>query len=123
MYECEVEVDSSGGAVMKVTYPNELSGLKFICKNGIVTAEYLGLSYTPDFEKMPSGAVVKTVYGIVNDCNSNDIKVEDDNGNYRVSGKIGERAYNLMITPSGLPVSAKVPDESYIIDFKNVTLK
>lgn len=121
-YECEVEVDDECCAVVKLTEPADLSGLKFICKGESLTAEYLGLSYTPDVESMPSGAVVKTVYGILRDCSADNASAEEEDGNYSFHGKVDDCAYTVMLAPSGLPLSAQIPDESYTVEFKNVTV-
>lgn len=123
IYECAVEVDKGCCAVMRVTSPEDLAGLKFICKGDTLTAEFMGLSYTPDTESMPSGAVAKTVYGILFDCYTNKPAASDDGGNYSISGKVDKHNYTLSLSPSGLPLSVQIPDKSYTVDFKNVTLK
>ena len=120
-YEAQTEVSNDGTIQILVTQPSEISGLKFTCFGEDVTAEYMGLKYKPDFEGMPNG-VAKTLCSVINDANESFAEFEESNGNYEMRGRVDDRAYTLLLSPSGLPISVEIPDDSYKIDFKNVTL-
>ncbi len=121
-YTCFVTVDENCTAEIEMKEPEDISGMKFVCDKDLVTAEFMGLEYTPDFEKLPSGAAVRTIYKILCDANKKDVKIKEKGGNYLLSGKAYEREYELTLAPTGLPITAQIPDESYTVDFRNVKI-
>ena len=121
-YTCFVTVDENCKAVIEMKEPEDISGMTFICKKDAVTAEFMGLEYKPNMENLPSGAVVRTIYKILCDANQKNVKLKEDDGNYLLKGNAYEREYELTLAPTGLPITAKIPDESYSIDFRNVKI-
>ena len=122
IYECAVQVSGEGDAQINIIEPKELAGMKFTCKDDKIVAEYLGLKYEPQLDSIPSGAVLKALYSIINDANKENAKAEQSEGNYEICGKIGDYSYTLMLSPAGLPIKAKIPDDRYTIEFKDVTI-
>ena len=121
-YTFKVTVQDDCKAILEIKEPADISGMKFVCDKDSVTAEFMGLEYKPDTESLPSGMVVRTVYKIICDANKKDVKLKQDNGNCILKGKAYEREYELTVAPTGLPIIAKIPDESYTVDFRNVKI-
>ncbi len=121
VYECDVKTEKDGTLNLAVKVPEDLSGLKFTVSGEGVTAEYLGLTYTPKNEKMPLCGVVQTLYGILENTRGATLVIRK-NENCIFEGRLYNRAYILCCAPSGLPLYIEIPDNSYRIEFSNVKI-
>ena len=122
LFECDVTVDKNGDCSMKLRTPTELTGLEFKCTATEFTASFLGLTYSPRIEDLPSGAVVKILYELISDAALTKRLPESRDGNYLLCGSTELYGYSLTLAPSGLPICAEIPDIGMKIDFKNVTV-
>ncbi len=105
-----------------VTEPQEIKDLTLnITKNG-VTAEFKGVTYTPDINSLPQGAIVQVLYRVLNDIRASQNTAVCDEENCNISGKAEGYKYDFEFSPSGLPISLAVDELDLEIDFKNVTV-
>ncbi len=106
---------------LAVIEPQEINGLILnITKNG-VTAEFKGISYTPDISSLPQGAIIKVLYNILSDISSGKT-ASCDNENCKITGRVDGYKYEFEFSPSGLPISLNVYALDLEIDFKNVSI-
>ncbi len=103
-----------------VTEPQEIKDLTLdITQNGVM-AEFKGVTYTPDINSLPQGAIVQVLYEVLNDIRQNTAVCDEENCN--ISGKAEGYKYDFEFSPSGLPISLTVDGLDLEIDFKNVTV-
>lgn len=121
-YECETVIDTDGAMRISVLSPADISGMRLIFSNDSVTAEYMGLTYTPKTESLPVGSVAQTFYGIIKDLSAKETIPIKANENCIYEGRINERAYSFCFAPSGLPLYIEIPDNSFRIDFSGVKI-
>lgn len=119
-FVCEAAVDENGVMEMTVQSPEALRGLRFTLDGQDTTAELMGLTYTPRSENMPFVAVSRTLYDLLTDCAEQHLERED--GNCVYSGTAGERPFTVTFAPSGLPIKAEIPDDSFTVEFRDMTL-
>lgn len=121
-YKCNVDIN--GNIIdLTVTSPEELKGLILHYSDNGLTAEYLGITYTPDDFDMTIGGVSSLMSGIINDVRGEDCNMDYDNGNCIITDKYMDFKYEFVFSPSGLPISLSVPNKSFEAVFKNVTIK
>lgn len=106
---------------LAVTAPEEIDGLTLnFTKNG-VTAEFKGVTYTPDINSLPQGAIAQVLYDIINDILDNKTATCDEE-NCKIEGRVNGYNYTFVFSPSGLPISLDVDDLDLEIKFKNVAV-
>ena len=104
-----------------VTKPQEIKDLTLnITKNG-VTAEFKGVTYTPNINSIPGGAIAQVLYDILNDIAGNKT-ANCDEENCEIEGSVNGYQYEFTFSPSGLPISLQIDDLDLEIEFKNVTV-
>ena len=121
-YECDTVISDEGKMQLTVNSPDTLKGLKIYMSDGKVTAEYLGITYEPKLDNMPFASISKTVYMIITQIKKDNIKAKSDNSNCKICRKCDGRDYEFTFSPSGLPILLTVVNESYKIEFSNVTV-
>lgn len=105
-----------------VTKPQEIKDLTLnFSKNG-VTAEFKGVTYTPDINSLPQGATAQVLFDVMNDITSSQHTLTDDE-NCKIVGKVFSYEYILVFSPSGLPISLEIEDLDLYTKFSNVTIK
>ncbi len=105
-----------------VTEPQEIKDLSLnITPNGI-TAEFKGVTYTPDVGSLPQGAIAQVLYEVFNDIRASQDTAICDEENCEISSQANGYKYEFTFSPSGLPISLKVDQLDLDIDFKNVTV-
>ena len=119
-YTCDVEVFEKS-LNLTVVEPNEINGLKLKVDKNDITAEYKGISYTPDFNNMPQGAVIQILYSIIENIKNKTIEFSGENG--AIQGEVNSCDYVFTFSPSGLPLTLEIDDIDLKIEFKNVALK
>lgn len=112
---------SEGTLNLTVTEPQEIKDLILkLDKNGI-TAEFKGVTYTPDINSLPQGAIAQVLYDILNDIVGNKT-ANCDEENCEIKGRVNGYDYTFVFSPSGLPISLEIDDLDLEIKFKNVTV-
>lgn len=113
---------SDGALNLTVTEPQEIKDLILkLDKNG-VTAEFKGVTYNPDINSLPQGAIAQVLYDILNDITASQDTATCDEENCEIEGKVNGYDYTFVFSPSGLPISLDVDDLDLEIKFKNVTI-
>ena len=107
---------------LTVTEPQEIKDLILkLDKNG-VTAEFKGVTYTPDINSLPQGAIAQVLYNVLNDIAASQDTAICDEENCVIKNKINGYDYEFTFSPSGLPISLEIDDLDLEIKFKNVTV-
>lgn len=119
-YVCSTSVDKNGAMRLEVNEPEALRGLKFTVDGDNITAEMMGLKYTPDTGKMPLGAAALRLYGIFAGCSS--VVLSKSAGNCSYEGRLADSEYTVTFSPVGLPLGASLSDGSLSAKFENVTV-
>lgn len=105
-----------------VNEPQEIKGLILnFTKNG-ATAEFKDVTYTPDINTLPQGAIVQVLYDVLNDVTASQNKAVCNEENCIINGKVNYYEYEFTFSPSGLPISLEIDDIDLDIKFKNVTV-
>lgn len=118
-YKGECTVSKDGALTVKITEPEELSGYTVKLSNEGITAEYLGLSFTPTANNMPASSVLSDFYRQYSAAAFSKEPARSTGDGYRLSGE----GYTLWLTAMGLPQKAELPDESFCIYFYNVAVE
>ncbi len=106
---------------LTVVKPDDISGMRLKIGDSGITAEYMGITYTPKSENLPFCGVADTLYGIVGQMRDKTLVIQRDE-NCFFEGRIDGRAYTFCCAPSGLPLYVEIPDSSYRMEFMNVKL-
>ena len=121
-YVCDAVIDSDGKLIMEFRYPEELSGLKIFFEYDKANVEYMGLTYTPKDQGMPTGSVAQALYNVISTVESEDSVAVSDGENCIIEGRYNDTYFKLYLAPSGLPLSIFIPDDSFKIQFNNLTV-
>ncbi|MBQ8268043.1 MAG: hypothetical protein IJZ21_06655 [Clostridia bacterium] len=107
---------------LTITEPQEIKDLILkLDKNG-VAAEFKGVTYTPDINSLPQGAIAQVLYNILNDIAASQDTAICGEENCVIENKINGYDYEFTFSPSGLPISLEIDDLDLEIKFKNVTV-
>ncbi len=121
-YSCNTTIDADSVVRFEVIEPQIIEGMILIFDDSTVTAEYKGIVYTPKTETMPVSGVAFTIYNILIDAKNDAETVFEKGKNCTVSGEVGNYKYTFTFSPSGLPISLVIPDESFKVTFENVKI-
>ncbi len=116
-YVCDCSVSAAGKMTFSVKEPEDLNDLTLWFDGDAVTAKYRGLTYTPQTDRLPVGAVAQDLYDIMR----TDRRVTESVKNCVMGGTVGGRSFTLRFSPTGFPLKAEIPDASYSVTFRNVT--
>ncbi len=122
-FACDVTIDQDKTMKLTVTQPQDISGMKLIFSGDKVTAEYMGITYTPHTDTLPVGGVAQTLYSIIRQLDDDTVLETQDGKNCIFKGRIDDRAFSFSFTPSGLPLCIDIPDQSFSIKFSKVEVK
>lgn len=122
LYSLEASINEDGIMEINVTSPDNLKGLKLTYTTDGVTAEYMGISYTPKSENMPLCSVSGTLYEIIKNVDKTKESAVSDDGNCIIEGKLDNCSYTFIFSPAGLPLHLEVSSYNMTVEFKNVTL-
>lgn len=104
-----------------VNSPQEIKGLILsISKNG-VNAVFNGITFAPDVNSLPNGAVIQILFEIIRDIEGKNAVC--NNENCMIQGKVNNYAYDFIFSPAGLPISLEIKDLNLKINFTNVTIQ
>ena len=120
-FECYVEIldDKFTSTVVK---PETIKDFTLRLNSDGVTAEYLGITYTPETHSMPSTAAVQILYDNISDVSKQGITAYCKEENCTIDRYINDYAYSFEFSPSGLPISLSIDDLDLDIKFNNVTV-
>ena len=122
-YSCECSVSQEGVLTAKIIEPEILSGFVLTVSKDKITADYLGISYTPTTNNMPFSGAIDSFYKALEDCSAEDIRATLSGEEYIVKGDSEELGYTLYLSPTGLPQKLLLPDERFSVSFYNVTIE
>ncbi len=120
-YSASVLITEDGSININMLLPDEIKGLKICYEAGEFEAEYLGVKYKPDTQKMPMGFVCKTFCEILSDSIGKSAFESD--GNFKICGEFQNKRYDFYFSPAALPLYIVFPDDNLRIEFSKVTLK
>lgn len=106
---------------LAVVEPNEIEGLTLTVDKEVIQAEFNGISFNPDIDSIPQGAIIKTLFSVLSDVRGKKIECVDKN--CEVSGNTDGYKYNFVFSPNGLPISLLIDNIDLKINFSNVVLK
>lgn len=116
--ECHFSKDKV--LTFKITEPEIISGYTVTVSESGITAEYLGLTFTPTEGNMPFSSAVALFYEKI--CAAADTEaVKEEGGEFKISGGKDADAYTLYISETGLPQKILIPDERFTVYFYNAT--
>lgn len=121
-YSLKTKVDSKGNMQATVVTPTDFGSLVFNFKGDKVTAEFMGLTYTPQTGSLPVNNVAKIIYDAISDVSSDSEIAVKEGKNCVVKGEIEGRKYEFTFSPSGLPLTLELPDDGYKARFNDLTV-
>ena len=119
-YKGDCTVSEDGAFKITLTEPESLAGYTVTVEKDKITAEYLGLSFTPTKNNMPQSSVMTEFYEKYTAAAQ--IPPEKKGDNLIIKGGDGIGAYTLYISPTGLPQKMTLPDERFTVYFYNATV-
>ena len=122
-YSCECSISPEGVLTAKIIEPEILNGFVLTVAADKITADYLGISYTPTSNNMPFSGAIDTFYKALQDCSLEDKRATLSGDEYTLKGEIEDIEYTLYISPTGLPQKLLLPDERFCVNFYNVTIE
>ena len=122
-YSCECTISPDGVLRAEIIEPEILSGFVLTVSKDKITADYLGISYTPTTNNMPFSGAIDSFYKALEDCSAEDIRATLSGEEYTVKGDSEELGYTLYLSPTGLPQKLLLPDERFSVNFYNVTIE
>ena len=121
-FQCEGNVSKDGVLKLRVLYPEDLADLTLTFEGENVTAEYMGLSYTPDCGKMPVGCAASVLYRLLRQSWQTEQLPKQEKKQLYIEGNDGEYWYRFFFSPVGYPLSFEVTGCGISGVFQNITL-
>ncbi|MBR6743534.1 MAG: hypothetical protein IKL94_03480 [Clostridia bacterium] len=122
VYSCDCVMSKEGELTAVIKLPETLEGFTLKVNSESVTAEYLGISYTPTDGNMPFSSVLEEFYKKL--CLSESVgKAKKTDGVYKITAGEGADKASLYLTEAGLPIKLEMPDERFFAEFYNVTIQ
>ena len=122
-YSCQCDISGEGVLTAKITEPEILKDFTLRVSKDTITADYLGITYTPTENNMPFSGVVDSFYKAIGECVERELTATFSNNQYTVKGDKESLGYTLYLSPTGLPQKLLLPDESFSVNFYNVTIE
>ena len=122
-YSCECSVSQDGVLTAKIIEPEILSGFVLTVTKDKITADYLGIYYTPTTNNMPFSGAIDSFYKALQECCLEDKRATLSGEEYILKGDVGDLDYTLYLSPTGLPQKLLLPDERFSVNFYNVTIE
>ncbi len=105
----------------KINEPEIIAGYTVTVSAEGITAEYLGLTFTPNDGNMPFSSAVAQFYEKLCAAASAE-EAKERGGEFKISGGKDADSYTLYISETGLPQKILIPDERFVVYFYNATL-
>ncbi len=113
---------TQGALNLIVAEPQVIKDLTLNITNNGVTVEFKGVTYTPDINSLPQGAIAEVLYDVINDIGVSQNTVVCVEENCKIKGSVNGYEYEFTFSPSGLPISLSIDELDLDIEFKNVTV-
>ena len=121
-YKGECVLSSDGVLTCRISEPDMLSGYTLTLSKEGMTAEYLGISYTPNESNMAFSGVIGEFYSKLNQIISSAQTAQQKDDTYVIKGGEDADAYTQYISSTGLPQSLRLPDDRFTVYFYNTTV-
>ncbi len=121
-YKGDCVISADGTLICKMTEPESLSGYTVTLSKEGMTAEYLGITYTPTESNMPFSGVIGEFYQKFSAIIASGASARKNDDAYVIKGGKDADAYTLYISSTGLPQSLQLPDERFTVYFYNATV-
>lgn len=119
-YQCESTVKNDVLNLV-VKEPDEIKDLSLTLDKNGVQANFKGVSFTPDLNSFPQGAVVQILFDILDDVSKNK-NAELKGENCVIVGNVNDYEYTFTFAPTGLPIQLSVDEIEFVVEFNNVTI-
>ena len=116
--ECIISGEHELTVVMRT--PEILNGLKFTVNNNRFDLSRGDISFNAENMNLPDNFIIRTLYEIIK--KSDRIKFVSTKGQCKVEGDVRGKRYIFSVSPVGLPLMLKIPDEDVKISFYNVSV-
>lgn len=121
VYSCDCSINSERELTAVIKIPETLEGFTLKVSGEGVTAEYLGIKYTPTDGNMPFASVLEQVYErFYKAADAGEVKKADKS--YKLSVGEGAEKAVLHLTEAGYPIMLELPDERFFVEFYNVSV-
>lgn len=104
-----------------VVEPSEIGGLTLSFTKDSAQAEFNGITFNPDLDSIPQGAIAKVLLAVLNDVKAKTITCVDKN--CEITSKVDDYKYKFIFSPSGLPILLEIDNLDLKINFNNVVVK
>ncbi len=121
-YKGDCVISPDGTLACKITEPESLSGYTVTLSKDGMTAEYLGITYTPTESNMPFSGVIGEFYEKLGTIIASGSSAQKKDDAYIIKGGEDADAYALYMSSTGLPQSLQLPDERFTVYFYNTTV-
>ncbi len=111
-YVAPVTISGDGTLTLEITEPDILAGVKFIFTPDGATAEYNGITYTPDGNNTQFFGVADKIYSVFRRIVGQ--SAAEDDGIYEIDGEINGDEFEITFGRTGIPLSLELDDNIYV---------
>ena len=122
VFKCSGQFSADNVLTLTVSEPEIIKGMKLTVKDNALTAEYMGLTYTPKTEKLPFANLAQVFYETFSDVIYRNPDVKTNGESFFLESANGDKYYKITLTQTGYPISAEIPYCSLIGEFSNVSI-
>lgn len=119
-YQCNADIDKDGNITLTFNSPENLEGLILRVVDDKTSIEYMGLTYSPKGSSQPLGNIANIVNCVFKDIG--DKKLKHSGKNIEICGKIDNKNYVMLFSPSGLPLMLNIDNSDIIVHFNNLKI-
>lgn len=120
-YKGECHFSEDKVLTFKITEPEIIAGYTVTVTEDGMTAEYLGLTFTPTDGNMPFSSAIAIFYEKLSAAVASG-EAKEKGGEFKISGGKDADSYTLYISETGLPQKILLPDERFVVYFYNATV-
>ncbi len=122
VFTCFGEMTKENLLTLTVKEPETIKGMKLNVKGNELSAEFMGLTYTPKTEQLPAANVAVVLYNALFDAVNRNPDVEQKNNSFFVESAENEKYYKILLSGGGFPLSAEMPFADLKVQFSNVSI-
>ena len=120
-YDLSVVIDNGGCMKAVINSPEQIKGMKINVNKFETVSEYKNLKYTHNDEKFTGNNPIIMLHSILSDLGDKELPLKEGE-NCVVQDKYSGKEYELVFSPSGLPIRFSMNSENLGIVFYNVTV-